>query len=273
VFGSQSGNSKLQPITAKIFDLGLVVTPIDKLALTADYIRYSISNEVAELDANKILETEAACRLGQLDIGSPTCVAALSEVTRNASGSLVSVYTPKQNVSRENLGVMVLGLNYKYRLGPYGEIEADASYTDTLLHTYQQFPGDPFIDDLNDPFYSQEFKTKGNVELTWTLEPVSVSAYVERYGKTPNYISQDVPEGYGLPGAGDVGAWTLADFSVRYRPVKSLEVSVAINNAFNTMPPADHSQPGTTNQPYNELNYNVYGREFFLQLTYKPARK
>jgi outer membrane receptor protein involved in Fe transport len=168
---------------------------------------------------------------------------------------------------------MILGADYKYRLGRYGVLDANISYTDTLLHTYQQFPGDPFINDLNDPFYSTEFKTKANAELTWTLEPVSVTAYVERYGESPNYISEEVPEGYTQPGAGNVGAWTLADFSVRYRPVKTLEVSVAINNAFNTMPPADHSQPGITNQPYNEFNYNVYGREFFLQLTYKPLKK
>jgi len=273
VFGTTSGNTRLAPITAKVWDLGLVVTPVDSLALTADYIRYSISNEIASADANKLLETEAACQLGQLAISSPTCVAALADVTRDASGSLTAVYTPKQNVSKENLGVMILGLNYKYRLGSYGEFEADASYTDTMLHTYQQFPGDPFIDDLNNPFYSQEFKTKANAELTWTFEPVSVTAYVERYGKSPNYISQEVPDGYGLPGAGDVGSWTLADFSVRYHPLKSLEVSVAVNNAFNTMPPADHSQPGTTNQPYNEFNYNVYGREFFFTLTYQPGRK
>jgi iron complex outermembrane receptor protein len=273
VFGITSGNTKLAPITSKVFDLGLVVTPVDSLALTVDYIRYSISDEIASADANKLLETEASCQLGQLDISSPTCVAALADVTRDASGQLVSVYTPKQNVSRENLGVMIAELNYKYRLGRYGSIDANVSYTDTLLHTYQQFPGDPFIDDLNDPFYSQEFKTKANAELTWALEPVSVTAYVERYGKSPNYISQDIPEGYGLPGAGNVGAWTLADFSVSCHPLKSLEVSVALNNAFNTMPPVDHSQPGTTSQPYNELNYNVYGREFFLQLTYKPGKK
>jgi iron complex outermembrane recepter protein len=60
---------------------------------------------------------------------------------------------------------------------------------------------------------------------------------------------------------------------VRYHPLKSLELSVAINNAFNKMPPADHTQPGITNQPYNEFNYNVYGREFFLQFTYKGGTK
>jgi iron complex outermembrane receptor protein len=273
VFGSTSGNPKLQPITAKVFDLGLIVAPVERLSLTFDWIRYSISNEVATTDANKLLETEAACRLGQLAIGSPTCVAALADVTRDVSGALISVYTPKQNLSRENLGVIIPGLTYLYDAGAYGKLAFDVSYTDTLLHTYQQFPGDPFINDLNDPFYSTEFKTKADATVTWTLDPISITAYVERYGKSPNYISQEIPEGYSLPGAGDVAPWTLADFSVRYHPLKSLELSVAINNAFNKMPPADHSQPGITNQPYNEFNYNVYGREFFLQFTYRGGTK
>ena len=272
VFGTQSGNPKLQPITAKVFDLGLVVNPVDKLTLTFDWIRYSISNEVANIDANKLLETEAACRLGQLNIASPTCVAALADVTRNSSGSLISVYTPKENLSRENLGVIVPALNYQYDAGRYGHLLLDVSYTDTLLHTYQQFPGDPFIDDLNNPFYSTEFKTKANASLTWALQPVSVTVYVERYGKTANYIAQEVPDGYSQPGAGDVSPWTLADFSVRYYPIKSLELSLAINNAFNAMPPADHSQPGIVNVPYNIFDYNSYGREFMLGFTYKAGK-
>jgi hypothetical protein len=39
------------------------------------------------------------------------------------------------------------------------------------------------------------------------------------------------------------------------------------------MPPADRSQTGNANyQPYNELNYNVYGRSYFLTATYKMGQ-
>lgn len=272
VFGSTSGNTKLQPITAKVWDLGTIITPVDKLSLTVDFIRYQIQNEVASADANKLLETEAACREGTLNISSPTCVAALADVTRDSSGALISVYTPKQNVSKENLTTLVAELAYSFDLGGIGQIGLDASWTDMLQHYFQQFPGDPLLNYLDDPFYSTEFKTKANAELTWRKGPVSVTAYVERYGKTANYIAQEIPEGYGLPGAGDIAPWTLADFSVRYRPIPILELSVAVNNAFNAMPPADHSQFGILNQPYNVFDYNVYGHEFFLQATYKMGK-
>lgn len=273
VYGTTSGNPALQPITARIWDLGTVVTPVDRLSLNLDIIRYQIRNEVASADANKLLETEAQCRLGQLDINSPTCIAALADVTRDASGALISVYTPKQNISKENLTTLVTGIGYEWKVQGLGQFALDASYTDMLQHYYQQFPGDPLINDLDNPFYSTEFKSKANASLTWTREPVSVTAYVERYGRTPNYVAQEISDGYGLPGAGDVAPWTIADFSVHYRPIPSTEISLALNNAFNAMPPADHSQPGTTNQPYNVLNYNVYGREFFMTVSYTLGRK
>jgi hypothetical protein len=35
------------------------------------------------------------------------------------------------------------------------------------------------------------------------------------------------------------------------------------------MPPPDHSFPGIYNQPYNVFNYNVYGRSYLIEATYK----
>jgi len=37
------------------------------------------------------------------------------------------------------------------------------------------------------------------------------------------------------------------------------------------MPPLDRSYPGTEGQAFNELNYDVDGRGFFLEATYKFA--
>jgi outer membrane receptor protein involved in Fe transport len=272
VFGQTSGSTHLAPITAKVWDLGVDARPIDRLQATLDYIKYAIRNEVNTSDPNKLLETEAACRLGELDIASPTCVTALADVTRNASGAIVSIFTPKQNVSQENVGVFIFDLKYLISIAPYGDLELDGSWTDMLIHTYQLYTGDPLINDLNDPFYSTEFKTKGNLTLTWSRGPVSATAYVEHYGRSPNYISQEVPEGYSQPGAGTVGVWTLMDLSVAYHPIPALELSLAMNNVFNRMPPDDHSFQGTYNQPYNVTNYNIFGREYYLTATYRLGR-
>jgi outer membrane receptor protein involved in Fe transport len=85
--GSTAGNTSLKPITAKVWDLGFVWSPLDRFSLTGDIIDWRIDNEVAEQQADSLLKTEADCRLGTLDINSPTCVAALSQVTRGRSTS------------------------------------------------------------------------------------------------------------------------------------------------------------------------------------------
>jgi iron complex outermembrane receptor protein len=280
VFGVQSGNTKLQPITAKTWDLGFIVAPINKMTLTADYLHWSIVNEINDQSADKLSQTDAACLLGSLDINSPTCQAAIAQVQRagpaNAqgfnTGQIIQVLTPKQNVAQENLGAIQLGLDYKFYAGAIGEFDVTGQYTDLMSHNFQQFAGDPIINLLDSPFYSEEFKTKANTSLTWTRNPVSATLYVERYGKTPNYIATNNITQYATPGAGDVGAWTLANASVSYQPLHDVDVTFAVNNLFNTGPPADHSTPGIINQPYNVLNYNVYGRVYYITVSYHASK-
>lgn len=272
IAGFQSGNTKLQPITAKVWDLGFIATPISKLTLTADFIHWSITNEIADQSADKLSQTDAACLLGQLNINSPTCVAAIAQVQRDNTGQILSILTPKQNVAEENVGALQLALDYKFYAGAIGEFEVEGEYTDLMSHNFQQFSGDPIINLLDSPFFSTEFKTKGNLALTWTRDPVSTTLYVERYGKTPNSVAFSNPTQYATPGAADVGAWTLANASVTYKPLHNLYVTFAINNLFNTGPPVDHSEPGTSNAPYDIFNYNVLGRTYFISASYRAGK-
>ena len=74
---------------------------------------------------------------------------------------------------------------------------------------------------------------------------------------------------YTATGAGKLPAWILWNGSVTYNPIKSLGISLQVTNLFNKMPPIDHTYPGTTSQPYNQDNYNVYGRAMYLEANYK----
>ena len=272
IFGTTSGNTRLAPITAKVWDVGSIWSPLSQLAVTADYIHWAIRNEIAAEDATKLLETEAACRLAQLDINSPTCVAALAQVVRDNLGNIVSLSTPKQNVAQENLGTLVAGFTYKVHAGFVGEFDFTGAYTDILSHNLQRFAGDPVINLLNSPYYSTEFKTKENVSLTWIRDVLSATLYVERYGSTPNDLATLQPVGYATKGAGTLSPWTLCDLSLSYNPVSKVKLTFAMNNVFNKMPPVDHSYPGTSNQPYDEFDYNVYGRTFYLTANYNLGK-
>ncbi len=270
VFGKTQGSPALKPITAKVYDLGIALTPLDRLLFTADFIHWSISNEITAEPSDELLRQESACRLGQLDPKSPTCVAAISEVTRDQFGNLTQVLTPKVNVAAENLNVFTATLDYALEAGVAGAFVFQASYSDELKHNLTRFAGDTQIDLINDPFLSNDdFKSKENLSTTWNFRKFGTTLYVERYGRTPNYIAYTSPPGYATPGAGRVGSWTLANLSARYTILPGLIVSANVQNLFDKAPPLDTSTPGTINQPYLTSNYNPYGRSYFVEASYK----
>ena len=51
-----------------------------------------------------------------------------------------------------------------------------------------------------------------------------------------------------------------------------LVVSGHVNNIANRMPPQDNSYLGISSAPYNNLDYNPYGRSFYVEAMYKYGR-
>jgi outer membrane receptor protein involved in Fe transport len=271
-FGQQSGNTQLKPIDAKVWSYGVVWAPTNDLKFTADYFHTSINNEVAQQSANGLLLTEYQCRTGILDINSPTCTAALSQITRDAQGNVNYIFTPKVNVSKELTNNLILSGSWRKDFGAIGVFVLQGSYSDSIKHTYQQYPGDPIINLLTSPAYSTDFKTKANATLTWMKGDWASSLYVNRFGKSPNYLAT-VYNGYTRPLTGALPPWFQYNASIRYQVSSALQVSFLVNNILNKMPPFDPTYTGTTGTPYNVNNYNVYGRSMYLQATYKFGPK
>jgi outer membrane receptor protein involved in Fe transport len=267
-FGETSGNPQLKPITAKVWDVGFVVKPLEHASLSFDYIHWDISNEVIQQSADQLLRTESACRLGGLDSNSGACQAAFAQVTRDATGTLVSISTPKINQSQEKLGAITMTADYLLQARHAGDFELTFSYSDLLKHDAQQYVTDPLVSIYSDPInYAREFKSKENVSLTWKLAGFSSTFYVEHYGGVANYLA--TINGIGAAGVSYLPSWTLANLSVGYEIASAFHVTFAVNNLFNKMPPVDHSYPGTENQPYDIFLYNVYGRAYSLEVGYK----
>ncbi|MFT3907392.1 MAG: TonB-dependent receptor [Steroidobacteraceae bacterium] len=267
--GTTSGSTKLKPITAKVWDLGLVWSP-GNLVASADFLHWDISNEVTSQSIDQILKTEMYCRDGTYDASSPTCVAALAQVTRDADTGLIdSVSTPKVNVSKEIVSAVAVSLGYTYDVGSFGTLDLKTSWNDMVKHTWQQYAGDDFINLLTNPYWSTDFKSKVDASLTWTKGDWRTTLYAIRYGKTPNYLANYYEEGYATEGAGKLPAWTLANLSASYKVTPNLELTGTIDNLFNRMPPADDSYPGTSLAPLNIFNYNNYGQSYYVELNYK----
>jgi outer membrane receptor for ferrienterochelin and colicin len=126
----------------------------------------------------------------------------------------------------------------------------------------------PPVDLLRHPNYSTDFKSKGNASLTWLKGEWSATVLANRFGRSPNYAAYS-SDGYTAKGAAKLPGWIRWNGSVTYNPIKSLGLSLQVTNLFNKMPPVDHTYPGTTSLPYNQDNYNVYGRAMYLEANYK----
>lgn len=271
------GNPALKPITAKVWSYGFVLAPIEHMSISVDYLHFNINNEVGELSATQLSNTEYLCDIGTIEPTSATCTQAFSYVTRGPGrtvdgvpllGEITNVVTPKLNIANEQVNAIQASFSYLQSIGSLGSLSWSMSYNDELKHTYQDYVTDPHVNYLTNPNYSTDFKSKANASMTWLDNKWSTTLFVNRYGRTPNYAAQ-VSNGYTAAGAGKLGAWILWNSSVTYNPIKSLGLSFLVDNLFNRMPPIDHTLPGTTYIPYNQDNYNPYGRAYFLEANYK----
>ena len=279
-FALHTGNLNLKSITSKSAGFGVVWSPTSDFDVKVDYYNIRITNEVQLQSIDSLLKTEAQCRLGQLDINSPTCVQALANVTRspassnpNLSEALQQVHVLPINIANEHVSGIVASLDYNWDIGRYGKLEMGAQYNVTLKHTQQFAPGDPVVDLLRQPNvnpYSTEFKTIANAHVSWSIGKWTTTLFGTRYGKTANYNAQTY--GYGTPGAGAVAPWMLYNGSVAYDITPDMKISAIVNNIMNSMPPSDASAnatPGLTSPYYNEFNYNPYGRQFWVEFDWK----
>ena len=275
VQGVHTGNAALQSITAKSFGFGGVWSPTSNFNVKGDYYNVKISNEVSLQSTDTLLRQDADCLLGNLDINSPTCKAAIAQVVRAPANSpfpnaIQSVTVFPINIANEHVSGVLASASYRYDMGRWGELDATGQYNVTLKHDYQQYPEDPTIDVIRNPYYSTEFKTIANASLTWAIDKFSATLFAVRYGKTGNYASQLSPAGYTATGADTLPAWLIYNGSVSYNITDDIKVSGVVNNIRNKMPPND---PTFTALPYyNQFNYNPYGRAYWLEIDWRFGR-
>jgi outer membrane receptor protein involved in Fe transport len=275
IFGIHEGNKDLKSITAKSYGFGTVWSPTADFSVKADYYHIKIGNEVQLQDINTLLRQESACRLGELDPASPTCIAALSQVIRSAADS-PNPYAIQQvtvfpiNIANESVSGIIASLDYKLATDAVGTFNFNTSYNVTLTHKQQQYPTDPVIDYLRNPFYSTDFKTIVAASVSWQIDKWTTTLRGTRYGQTPNYIAYTNTTGYDTPGAGKVPAWKLYNGSVNYSLNDDMNVSFIVNNIRNSKPPKDPTW--TTSAYYNYNVFNPFGRELWLEFDWRFGR-
>ncbi|HTV85004.1 MAG TPA: TonB-dependent receptor [Dyella sp.] len=270
--GTTLPNTTLQPTTAQSWSVGTVWSPVNKVSFSVDYLHIAIRDEVVQQDIDTLIRTDAQCLLGQLNPESVRCLS-LTNATNGqvqralGTGPITGITTYYANLANEVTGSIVGSARYGFSPWHIGSFDLQLDYNDMLRHQYQLASGQVPINNLANPQYSTEFKSIVSGSIAWTSPNGrwSGALYGHRYGPSPNYLATN--DGAGVPGAGRLSPWITFNTSVSYRPTRSLELSMLVNNLANKMPPSD---PTYTAYPYfNYDNYNVYGREFLLQMELK----
>jgi outer membrane receptor protein involved in Fe transport len=256
--------------------------PLDGLSFAADFLHWDIRNEVRQVSADQLSNTQYLCENGTLAAGSSTCGEASALITRGPNGEfdgvpllglISSIRTPKLNVADERVDAVTANLDYRRPVAIFGTLSATLSWTSLLKHDYQDYATDPRQDLLRDPgtpAYNTDFKSRLNASLGW-CSPGNrwcTTLYASRDGRSPNYLAQAYGS-YTAPGAGRLAPWIRWNANITFTPTPRLNLSLLADNLFDAMPPADHSYPGTTAMPYNMLNYNVYGRALYVEASYR----
>lgn len=258
----ESGNKQLKPERGQSLAAGFTWSPDRHFDLSFDYYRIGISDEVTSLDVDQLLRQEADCQLGASVSGSPVdpnsslCRDYLSRVTRNPATAVVNANqvteirnNPINAANEHTQGLDVTG-TARWEIADIGQFSLEANYTRVLSHGYTQFAGDPPFDYLNDLAYQTDWKDRANASLTYHLDPISLTAYVVRFGGVPknDYSAERSP-------------YTLVNLSGTWDVTPKASLSVIVNNVADSYP-VDKSG----GWPYYSIGYyDIYGRQIWLQ--------
>lgn len=269
---TRRGNRELEPETSTAWTAGLVWSPIANLDFSIDYFNIELRQQVQDLRIDGILQDEANCRLGRrpdgsaVDAASPTCVDALARVGRNDDGDLYSIYINPINIARERTNG--IDFNARYRLETrFGSFRLNGNYSWVREHESQQYSGDPVEDQfaVNSGFDIPRSKT--SVSVSWDKDRWTATLHGERLGKLPDYDSYNQsydPDDGGSPW---VGATYRYNASVQYRFTDHAQLSLAVTNLFDKLPPKDATYTG---YPYYDVSwFDTVGRQVYLQYTHK----
>lgn len=269
---TRSGNRNLKPETSTSWTAGVVFSPTDAFDVSIDWFDIDMRRQVQDLSVQELLIDEANCRLGTdingnpVDPNSPTCLDAIARVTRLANGNLYGVYVSPINVARERTNGVDLSAHYRLDTG-IGTFRFSGNYTWTHEHDFQQYSGDVTVDQyaVNSGFDIP--RSKASASVSWEKDALTLTVHGERLGRLPNSDSYDQIVDVEAGEKAWIGATYRYNASAQYRFSDHAQLSLAVTNLFDKMPPKD---PTYTAYPYYDISwFDSLGRSYYVQFTYK----
>ncbi|EIL93763.1 TonB-dependent receptor [Rhodanobacter spathiphylli] len=275
---TRQGNRDLDSETSTSWTGGFVWSPTPNLDFSIDYFNIRMQNQVQDLSTDRILQLEASCRIGSdvngnaVDANSPSCIDAISRVNRYPAdsavdpGGLYGIFVNPINVANERTSGVDVSSHYKLETA-IGTFRFSGNYTWTRNHLFQQYPGDPTLDELavNSGFDIPREKTSASV--SWERKAWSATLFGSRLGRLPNSDSYDQIVDTDAGEAAWVHATYRYNATLQYNFSDHAQLSLAVDNLFDKLPPRD---PSYTAYPYYDVSwFDAAGRSYFLQFTWK----
>jgi iron complex outermembrane receptor protein len=253
---ARSGNDRLKAEDSKTLSVGLVLTPIRNLVLTADWLRIKQEGLVGVLSTQDQINLDAIGRLG----GG----GANPRVTRNAANQVTNVRAIFQNLNARTVEAADFGVSYAIPTETYGAFRVNADMS--VFGKFYQSPspeaaalvaaglstaaGGSQIGLNGNP------RTRASATIIWSAGPWQVSGsgvYISRIYDT---TALNFP----------VSSWTTFNTSVRYTAQDGLfegtSARLGINNIADKDPPLANQLFGF----YTSL-YSPRGRFWYLEVT------
>ncbi len=198
-----AGNETLAPEESDQYSFGLVWDIADNTSLTLDYYSIEINDQVQFLDAQAVVDLEAA---GLLDNFDPNRVS----VQREADGTLTSVRTSSINMAGITTNGVDVSFNSLFDIGEWGELRYtfDGSYV--LEYETQDTPTSPRFDEVG---FVETPEYRFNTGLTWMFDDISANL---TYRYTAAFLGQSPEDQLADIERQNFPSWSTLDMSVNY---------------------------------------------------------
>ncbi|MCE7951580.1 MAG: TonB-dependent receptor [Xanthomonadales bacterium PRO7] len=254
--GRSHGSIDLNNETSKSATWGFVYSPLSNLDFSADYYIINLKNELVYQSSDQILRWEAQCRTGELDINSGLCQAAVNQVFRNSAGDITSVLVLPINAATHRTSGTDFKIHYLWQTNRFGSFDFNLGGTYVVTNRIQNYPGDPFVSEIEDYYDYVIPRSKANGSVTWNYGNFTTTLYGARLGGLPNY-----------DGDQRMGPTMLYNASFGYRWSKDVNIGFTVDNLFDSKPGRDATW---ISYPYYARRwFNPMGRTYMLEFNYR----
>jgi len=244
------GSNALKPETSRNINAGFVFSPVHAVTLTADYYRITLTNGIATLTAQQVLNNDANC----IAATGKACTDAASQgtVVRASNEAITFVYEPKANASSINTDGFDLSADYKLQAHQYGVFDFSASMTQVLSYREQLSQGGETYEEVG--FLGNPSK-RGELSVNWAIQRFNSTAIWHRTWSTADcdpFTARDKPAKCGTD---RVSSFNDLDLQLGYNAPWKGTFNIGVRNLFNLDPPASQFKAAGTD---TTGRYGVY---------------